>query len=478
MLFDSIEFVFFLPIVFSIYWLLGKANIRRQNVLLIVASYVFYGWWDWRFLLLIFFSSGVDYLVGIGLSKTNQSRARKQLLWLSILFNVGLLAVFKYYDFFATSLAQAFTLLGQPLDPRLLNVVLPVGISFYTFQTISYSIDVYRKKLEPTRDPVSFFAFVSFFPQLVSGPIERATHLLPQFQRPREFSYDKAVDGMRQILWGFFKKVVIADNCAKIVDFVFTLPGEFNGSTLAFGAIFFAVQVYCDFSGYSDIAIGTARLFGFDLKANFRFPYFSRDIGEFWRRWHISLFTWFRDYIYIPLGGSRQGVWKSLQNVFVVFIVSGLWHGASWKFFFWGILNGIYFLPVILNKNRKKRSNVVAQGRLLPNLIELSQMGGTMVLIVLAFVVFRVENIHDAVIYMQTLFSDTILDRVQIPQNVTFAPLILLLFVVEWLSRERLHGLEGVARFKKATRWLIYMSLILIIVLFKGESQEFVYFQF
>lgn len=478
MFFDSIEFILFLPVVFVFYWLLKNANLRFQNAFLILASYTFYGWWDWRFLFLIFFSSGVDYLVGIGLSKTDKPRSRKQLLLVSILINIGLLAVFKYYDFFATSLAEAFTLLGQPLDPMLLNVVLPVGISFYTFQTISYSVDVYRKKLEPTRDPIAFFAFVSFFPQLVAGPIERATHLLPQFQRLREFSYDKAVDGMRQVLWGFFKKVVIADNCARIVDFIFILPGEFNGSTLAFGAIFFAVQVYCDFSGYSDIAIGTARLFGFDLKTNFRFPYFSRDIGEFWRRWHISLSTWFRDYIYIPLGGSRQGTWKNLRNVFVVFIVSGLWHGASWKFFFWGILNGFYFLPIILNKNRKKRSDVVAQGRLWPSLKELAQMGGTMVLIVLAFVVFRAEDINDAVVYVQTLFSESIVHKVQIPQNKTFLPLIPIFFLVEWLSRERLHGLEGISKYNRFTRMVIYLTLILLIVVFKGESQAFVYFQF
>jgi len=304
MLFNSIEFAFFLPIVFIFYWFVTKRNLRVQNIFLVVSSYIFYGWWDWRFLSLIIFSSIIDFIVGIGLSKTDKPQKRKGLLYISIFVNLGFLGFFKYFNFFAENFSQAFTLLGNPISVSSLNIILPVGISFYTFQTLSYSIDVYKRKLEPTKDIFAFFAFVSFFPQLVAGPIERATNLLPQFFRKRIFEYDKAVDGMRQIMWGLFKKVVIADNAAKYANLIFNNSDQYSGSTLLLGALFFTFQIYGDFSGYSDIAIGTSRLFGFNLKRNFAYPYFSRDIAEFWRRWHISLSTWFRDYLYIPLGGS------------------------------------------------------------------------------------------------------------------------------------------------------------------------------
>ena len=330
MLFNSIEFFIFLPVVFSLYWLINGKNIRLQNAFLVIASYFFYGWWDWRFLSLIAFSSTLDYFVGVGLGKTESTKKRKLLLLTSIAVNIGFLGFFKYFNFFAESFCEAFTFFGTSIsDPILLNVILPVGISFYTFQTLSYSIDVYKKKLQPTNDIISFFAFVSFFPQLVAGPIERATNLLPQFHKQRAFSYDQASDGMRQILWGLFKKVVIADNCAIYVNDIFSNFSNHSGSTLLLGAILFAFQIYGDFSGYSDIAIGTARLFGFNLMRNFAFPYFSRDIAEFWRRWHISLSTWFRDYVYIPLGGSRGGKWLNIRNVFIIFVVSGFWHGAN-----------------------------------------------------------------------------------------------------------------------------------------------------
>ena len=321
MLFNSIDFALFLPIVFIFYWFIVHKNITRQNAFLLIASYTFYGWWDWRFLSLIAFSSLVDYFIGIGLSKTNEKRRRKFLLLISILVNLGFLGFFKYFNFFAESFAEAFTFLGQPINPSRLNIILPVGISFYTFQTLSYTIDVYKRRFEHTKNIIAFFAFVSFFPQLVAGPIERATSLLPQFYKKRVFDYSKAVDGMRQILWGLFKKIVIADNCAYYVNDIFANYADYSGSTLLLGVIFFAFQIYCDFSGYSDIAIGTSRLFGFNLMRNFAFPYFSRDIAEFWRRWHISLSTWFRDYVYIPLGGSQGGTWMKIRNIFVIFLV-------------------------------------------------------------------------------------------------------------------------------------------------------------
>jgi D-alanyl-lipoteichoic acid acyltransferase DltB (MBOAT superfamily) len=478
MLFDSLEFAVFLPIVFAVYWLLSTKSLKLQNTFLIVASYVFYGWWDWRFLLLIIFSSGVDFFVAKSLSKAADSKKRKTLLWTSISINIGLLGVFKYFDFFSKSFAEAFTLLGKALDPLLLNIVLPVGISFYTFQTLSYSIDVYRRKLEPSRDLISFFAYVSFFPQLVAGPIERATNLLPQFYKRRVFLYDKAVDGMRQILWGLFKKVVIADNCAHIVDDVFNNISILNGSTLVLGAFFFTIQIYCDFSGYSEIAIGTARLFGFDLKPNFRFPFFSRDIAEFWRRWHISLTTWFRDYLYIPLGGSQGGVWLTARNVFIIFLISALWHGASWTFILWGCLNVFYLLPLILVKKNRTNLNNVASMRFLPSLKEALQMGVTFMLVAFAFIIFRAETISEAMAYINGVFSRSVVGDIQIYERRAFIPLIAVLFLVEWFGRERLHALEGLFKYHQCLRWVIYLVLILIIISFRGERQEFIYFQF
>ena len=357
MLFNSIDFAIFLPIVFVLYWFVVNKRLKLQNLLIVVASYVFYGWWDWRFLSLILFSTLVDYTVGLQLSKQDNQSKRKLLLLTSILVNVGFLGFFKYYNFFLDNFISAFSFFGADIKPNSLNIILPVGISFYTFQTLSYTIDVFKRKMEPTKDFIAFAAFVSFFPQLVAGPIERATNLLPQFYRKRNFEYSTAVNGMRQILWGLFKKIVIADNCAIYANDIFSNYGDYSGSTLLLGAIFFAFQIYGDFSGYSDIAIGTARLFGFDLMRNFAYPYFSRDIAEFWRRWHISLSSWFKDYVYIPLGGSRGGTWMKVRNTFIIFVVSGFWHGANWTFIIWGALNAIYFLPLMLmNKNRRTQT--------------------------------------------------------------------------------------------------------------------------
>ena len=349
MLFNSLDFAIFLPIVFVLYWFVTDKRLQWQNLLIVVVSYVFYGWWDWRFLSLLFFSSSVDYWVGLVLEREQSPSKRKLYLWASLGTNLALLMFFKYYNFFVDNFVIAFTFFGINISARSLNIILPVGLSFYTFQSMSYGIDVYRRKLKPTKDFVTFLAFVSFFPQLVAGPIERATHLLPQFYIKRNFDYDKAVDGLRQALWGFFKKMVIADNCAVHADMIFNNSSEYTGSTLLLGAFFFAFQIYGDFSGYSDIAIGISRLFGFDLMKNFNFPYFSRDIAEFWRRWHISLSTWFRDYLYYPLGGSRGGVLKTIRNTLIVFLVSGFWHGANWTFVVWGLLNALYFMPLVLS---------------------------------------------------------------------------------------------------------------------------------
>ena len=370
-----------------------KKSIKLQNLLIVIASYVFYGWWDWRFLSLIAFSTLVDYFIGIRLGVEQKQSKRKILLWISIIVNLGFLGFFKYYNFFLDNFTQAFSFLGRDISVSSLNIILPVGISFYTFQTLSYSIDVYKGKLKPTKDIIAFSAFVSFFPQLVAGPIERATNLLPQFYKSREFDYNKAVDGMRQILWGLFKKVVIADNAAVFANLIFNNSADYSGSTLLLGAIFFTFQIYGDFSGYSDIAIGTSRLFGFDLMRNFHFPYFSRDIAEFWRRWHISLASWFRDYLYIPLGGSRGSTWMKVRNIFIIFLVSGFWHGANWTFIVWGVLNALYFLPLLLAKKNRNYLGPVAEDKVWPNIKEASMMIGTFGLTVLAWVFFRAENV-------------------------------------------------------------------------------------
>jgi alginate O-acetyltransferase complex protein AlgI len=360
MLFNSIDFAIFLPVVFMLYWFVTNRNLKLQNLLVVVASYVFYGWWDWRFLSLIVFSTLVDFWVGIGLHREQKHSKRKALLFTSIIVNLGFLGFFKYFNFFLENFRTAFSFFGTEINASSLNIILPVGISFYTFQTLSYSIDLYRRKLEPTRDFIAFSAFVSFFPQLVAGPIERATNLLPQFYAKRRFNYAMAVDGMRQILWGLFKKVVIADRCAEYVNDIFANSADYTGSTLALGALFFAFQIYGDFSGYSDIAIGTSRLFGFNIMRNFHFPYFSRDMAEFWRRWHISLSTWFRDYVYIPLGGSRVNKATQIRNTLIIFVVSGFWHGANWTFIFWGLLNALYIIPLILNNANRKNLEIAA----------------------------------------------------------------------------------------------------------------------
>jgi alginate O-acetyltransferase complex protein AlgI len=482
MLFNSLDFAVFLPLVFILYWFVFNKNLKLQNFLIVVASYVFYGWWDWRFLSLILFSTLVDYSIGRALLVAEGEKKRIILLWISILVNLGLLGFLKYFNFFLDNFITAFSVLGMEIKPNSLNIILPVGISFYTFQTLSYSIDVYRRKLKPTKDFIAFSAFVSFFPQLVAGPIERATHLLPQFYTQRKFDSKKAVDGMRQILWGLFKKIVIADNAAEMANQIFNNTGVQSGSTLVFGAIFFSFQIYCDFSGYSDIAIGTSRLFGFDLMKNFAFPYFSRDIAEFWRRWHISLSTWFRDYLYIPLGGSRGGTWMKIRNTFIIFVVSGFWHGASWTFIVWGALNAIYFLPLLLrNKNRVNTDNV-AHGKYLPSLSEFFNIALTFGLTVFAWIFFRANGLSHALNYISGIFSKSLFTKpVFLDKNlgITTLILILLITIIEWLGRENEFAIANLENnFRRPLRWVFYYGIILTILWFGGEQQQFIYFQF
>ena len=508
MLFNSIQFAIFLPIVFLLYWFVfdrfiskSKWQLRLQNAFVVVASYVFYGWWDWRFLLLIAFTSFCSWGSGMLMQRvatqsvtTSMGRGkdvdyqlvRKRQKWIAaanIVLNLLILAVFKYYDFFVTEFAQLFHISTEGL---LLKVILPVGISFYTFQALSYSIDVYRGKIEPTKDIVAFFAFISFFPQLVAGPIERATNLLPQFLKKREFDYDTAVDGMRQILWGLFKKIVVADNCAVYVDQVFSTYTEQTGSTLLLAAIFFTFQIYGDFSGYSDIAIGTAKLFGIKLMRNFNVPYFSRDIAEFWRRWHISLTTWFRDYVYIPLGGSRVSKAKVVRNTFIIFLLSGFWHGANWTFIAWGAYHAVLFLPLILTGKNRKYTNQVAEGRLLPTLKETGQMLLTFFLAVFGWIIFRAESIGMAWEYVCGIFDASLFTVPTISKSafrvLTTIAFFIIMLVVEWLQRNKEHGfakLEGIVLFRNAfARAALYALLLLVFILLRGQLTSFIYFQF
>ena len=482
MLFNSIDFAIFLPTVFLLYWFVTNKNLNLQNFLIVAASYLFYGWWDWRFLSLILFSTIVDYSVGRKLKKEDNQTKRKILLWISILVNLGFLGFFKYYNFFLENFITAFSFFGKEIQGNSLNIILPVGISFYTFQTLSYTIDVYKRKLEPTKDFIAFSAFVSFFPQLVAGPIERATHLLPQFYIKRTFDYSKAVDGMRQILWGLFKKIVIADRCASFANQAFNNSADMNGSTLVLGALFFTFQIYCDFSGYSDIAIGTSRLFGFDLMRNFNFPYFSRDIAEFWRCWHISLSTWFRDYLYIPIGGSRGSTWMKIRNVFIIFIVSGFWHGANWTFIAWGALNAIYFLPLLLTQKNRNYLGVVAQGKYLPSLKELFLMLITFGLTVFAWIFFRAESIGHALNYIHGIFSASLFAMPNFLSGRSFLKTIILVVffvLIEWQGREGQYAIANLGlKWKRSLRYGLYYSIIIAIFLFGGAKQQFIYFQF
>lgn len=477
MLFNSVEFGVFLPLVFILFWTWAFRDLKRQNVFLTAVSCIFYGWWDPRFLILILISTLIDFRVGTAMAASESATRRKTLLVLSLCSNLGILGFFKYFNFFADSLTTAMNAAGFSANPRSLDILLPVGISFYTLQTLSYTIDVYRNKLKPVHDFWAFSAFVCFFPQLVAGPIERATNLLSQFQKTREFTYQRGVDGLRQILWGMFTKVVIADNCAACANAVFNNP-DFTGSTLIVGAVFFSLQVYGDFSGYSNIAIGTAKLLGFDLMQNFAYPYFSRDIAEFWRRWHISLSTWFRDYVYIPLGGSRCGKWMAVRNVFVIFLISGLWHGANWTYVAWGAVHAALFLPLLLTNRNRIHTQNVAMGRNLPNFRELVGILTTFSLVTFAWIFFRCENLSAAVSFISQIFTPELLSMPQVLPADTVA-LALAFLLVEWIGRDQPYAISQLGfHWPRPARLALYYALCLIIVAGGGDQQAFIYFQF
>lgn len=483
MLFNSIQFLLFLPLVFAIHWWIAGNSKQLQNGLLLIASYYFYSCWDWRFLSLLLFSTLLDYFTGLKLHTVNHQGQRKVWLWLSIGINLGILGLFKYFDFFIASFAEINAALGWKINPGTLELILPLGISFYTFHGLSYIIDVYKQRIDAEKNLVDYGLFVSFFPLLVAGPIERATHLLPQLKRARSFDYAQAVNGLKQILWGLFKKMVIADNCAVYANDIFSHSGDYTGSTLVIGAVFFAFQIYGDFSGYSDIAIGTARLFGIDLLRNFAYPYFSRDIAEFWRRWHISLSSWFRDYLYIPLGGSKVSTGKKTRNILLIFTASGFWHGANWTFVVWGLLHAIYYLPVLLGKRNRAHLDIVGKGSMWPSTKEAFAMMTTFSLTVFAWIFFRADNLSQALTYIGTIFSSSLFESPfyqDMSTSKTTVLLLLFFIIVEWMGREHPFAIAAMGQNRPRTvRWLFYAFLVFLLGMYMQTTETpFIYFQF
>lgn len=476
MTFNSLTYLLFLPTVFLIYWIVFKST-RTRNIFIIAASYLFYGWWSWKFLILIFITTLCSYLTGIGIEKSSNVIKRKSLLTANIIINLTILFTYKYFNFFAENFSHLLTTIGFTPDHVTLDLVLPVGISFYTFQALSYTVDVYRREINATRDIFAFFSFISFFPQLVAGPIERATSLLPQFLKNRTFNYTQAVEGMKLILWGLFKKVLVADNCAKIVNLTFDNYADLGALNLWWGAITFTFQIYCDFSGYSDMAVGSAKLFGINLMRNFNLPYFSKSIPEFWKRWHISLQSWFRDYIYIPLGGSRKGHLKTIRNTMSVFIISGLWHGANWTFIAWGAYHALLFTPKVIFK--KNFSNTEGMSTRLKPFSDATAMAITFMLVVIGWVIFRASTITDAFHYIGGMFTNWIYIG---PFKGRVALLgIILLTIGEVISRGCPQPfnfpLKGIFR-HRAARWTVYVSVYLLTIIMSGNKTDFIYFQF
>ena len=476
MLFNKIEFAFFFPLIFLLYWYVFNKNLKQQNLFLLLASFFYFACFDWRFLFLLLFSITLDFSIAHKIY--NSKHNKKTWLWLSIIINLCFLGVFKYFNFFIDNFSELLSFFGVNHNVWSLKLILPIGISFYTFHGLSYIIDVYKDKIKPVKSIVDYSLFVSFFPLLVAGPIERATHLLPQIQKKRTFNYSKSVDGLRQILWGLVKKIIIADSCATYVNLIFDNPNEYSGSSLVVGAILFSFQIYGDFSGYSDIALGTARMLGIELLQNFSFPYFSRDIAEFWRRWHISLSSWFRDYVYIPLGGSRGTKWQKIRNVFIIFILSGFWHGANWTFIFWGLLHALFFIPLLmLNKNRNNLA-IVTPNSLKSSLTTFFKITITFSLVTFAWIFFRSSSLSFAFSYINKILSSSLFTFPVIFPKTVFGYIFLFL-MIEWFGRNNFFAIENFGlNWKKSFRILFYYVLTLIIVYFYGKDYQFLYFQF
>ncbi len=479
MIFNSLTYAGFLIIIFILYWFVAGRSFRLQNAILLVASYVFYGFWDWRFLFLLAFSTALDYFTGLKIHRSETTTSRKTWLTISVVINLGFLCVFKYFNFFVTSAADFLKYFSLEPNVPLLNIILPVGISFYTFHGLSYVFDIYHRRIEPTTNIVDYSLFVSFFPLLVAGPIERATHLLPQVSRKRLFDNATASDGMRQILWGLFKKIVIADNCALVVNDAFSNADGYSSISLVIGAVFFAFQIYCDFSGYTDIALGSARLLGFELLRNFNYPYFARDIAEFWRKWHISLTSWFKDYVYIPLGGNRGSKMKTIRNTIIVFLLSGLWHGANWTFVLWALFHAMLFIPLVILGSKRKHADPIKS--ILPHPVDAFNMLITFCLVTIGWIIFRAESASKAWLYMKNIVSQkssaSILEAH--PEAYTTMGFIAFLLLVEWIQKMKPHGLNITGKgFPQIARLVLYTAIVVCIVWFAGKPEDFIYFQF
>ena len=477
MFFNSFHFALFLPIIFILYWLVFNKSKTTQNFLLISASYYFYSCWNWHFLFLLVFSTLLDYFSALQIEKSSNQKVRKIWLWLCVTINLGFLGVFKYYNFFADSFAVLFSNFGLKSSPILLNIILPVGISFYTFHGLSYIIDIYYKRIAAEKNFIDYSLFVSYFPLLVAGPIERATHLLPQIKIKRNFNFEKAKEGIYQIIWGLVKKIVVADSCAVYANQIFNHYAAMNSLSLILGAVYFAFQIYGDFSGYSDIALGTSKLFGMDLLKNFNFPYFSRDIAEFWRKWHISLSSWFRDYLYIPLGGSSGSLLLKVRNTFIIFLVSGFWHGANWTYLVWGFINALYFLPLLLlNLNRNNRESFRLKYNL-ESVLNVLKIIFTFILTCIAWIFFRSKTISDAMAYIKKMaFNQNFSQQYFAIEryNYELVYLLILFIIVEWMHREKLEPISGKYSWFKLS---LCLAAILVLGVF-SDSKEFIYFQF
>lgn len=497
MLFNSIEYLIFLVSVFIVFWFLLRNKLKLQNLFLLIANYVFYGWWDWRFLSLIISISAVNYFCSIQIGKIDPDSPgikRKLYLLFSLIFNIGLLGIFKYFNFFSESASLLLNYIGFRADTFTLDIILPIGISFYTFQTMSYSIDVYNTKIEPTKNIIAFFAYISFFPLVLAGPIERASNLLTQFLKKREFNYDEATDGLRQILWGLFKKVVIADRLAILVNQVYNNTGNYEGVPLLLATYFFAFQIYCDFSGYSDIAIGSAKLIGFKLMTNFRTPYFAKDITEFWRRWHISLSTWLRDYLFIPLNLQLRNLrnFGALLAVMITFLICGLWHGANWNYIIWGAIHGFYLVLGVATLNvMNKLYNFLKldKGTWLRKFLDVFI---TFHLVLFAWIFFRANSLNDAVYILSHIFplnvtefiTDFVSPAVEMrlglnKYEIIVVTISIVLMEIIHLSQRKQKILQFLYSKPTSFRFASYMILLLLILFF-GEfnMKEFIYFQF
>ena len=479
MLFNSLSFLVFFPIVFILYWFITNRNLKWQNIMLLIASYYFYACWDWRFLFLLVFSTGLDYFTGLKMEQCNTKKQKQFWFWLSIILNLGFLGVFKYYNFFVTSFASGLANMGLHINVYTLNVILPVGISFYTFHGLSYVIDIYKEKIKAEKNFVDYSLFVSYFPLLVAGPIERATHLLPQIKVPRTFNTNNAIVGVELMAWGFFKKVVIADSMSLLVNKVYTQPNAYDSVSLVIAAVAFSFQIYCDFSGYSDIAIGCSKILGIDLLQNFNFPYLSRNIAEFWRRWHISLSSWFRDYIYIPLGGSKLSMILNIRNVFIIFIVSGIWHGANFTFIIWGAIHAILFIPsFILGSNKKYKQDIVYVGKMLPSIKDVVMIAITFFFVTLAWIFFSAKNVTQAFQYITNIATNAsgkklVFENTEL-MGYLFSFIILFLGSTYWLYVK-----TNLYKPSRAVQFSIVLILLIAITFFgQFSKQSFIYFQF